>query len=65
MLAKMLNTPIAELAMRDEINAGDDFLDGGTLEMSDVTNKSIEQANLFLFDTIFENILDHQTSCLT
>lgn len=31
-LAQMLDTPVAKLAMRDEVNAGNDFLDSRTLK---------------------------------
>jgi hypothetical protein len=31
MLANMLNTPVAELTTRDKIDAGEDFVDAGTL----------------------------------
>ena len=50
MLAEMLNAPIAELAMSDQVNVVDDLFDGRTL---------------LLFNTVLENVLNDQAASLT
>lgn len=49
-LAQMLNAPVAELSMGNEVNVGDDFFDGRAF---------------FLFDTILENVLDDEAAGFT
>ena len=67
MLAKMLNAPVAELPVRNEINVGDDFLDGRALGRLLALEKWMRRycTYLFLFNTVFEDVLDHQTTSLS
>lgn len=49
-LAKMLDAPIAELSMGNEIDVGDDLLNGWSL---------------LIFDAVLKDVLDHEASSLT
>ena len=50
MLTQVLYAPITELAVSNEVNASDDFFDGGAL---------------LFFDTVLKDILDDQAASLT
>jgi hypothetical protein len=64
--ADMLNAPIAELAVCDDIDAGKNLVDARTL--ANVSHDTVSGTGctcLVLFETILEDILHHQTACLT
>ena len=50
MLTEMLDTPIAELTMSDEVDVGNDFFNG---------------RSLFFLNAVLEDVLNHQATCLT
>lgn len=50
MLAQMLNAPIAKLSVSNEINVGNDFLNG---------------RSLLFFNTVFKDVLDDKAAGFT
>jgi len=66
-LADMLDTPIAELAVRNNIDAAKDFVDAGTLEniVINEAGHQNQETYLIFFQAVLENVLYNQTSGFT
>ena len=65
MLTEVLNAPVAELTMGNEVNIRDDFLDGGTLELSArTTSTQLHLTYFLLFHTVLEDVLNDKTTSL-
>ena len=66
MFAKMLNAPISELTMSDKIDACGDFFDCRTLGWGQLMEMHPKNCcHLFLFDTVFKDVLHDKTACLS
>jgi hypothetical protein len=68
MLTDMLDTPIAELPVSDDVDVGEHFLDAGALSTRLAVALKAERGNgtnLVIFKAILEDILDNQASRLT
>jgi hypothetical protein len=67
MLTDVLDAPIAELPMSDNVNIGENFLDAGALNAElavTVKAKGSEGSNLVIFEAVLEDILNDQASRL-
>lgn len=66
MLADVLDAPVAELTVGDDIDASKDFVDARTLSHVSIGRDSTARCTfLVLFETILEDVLHHQTTSLT
>jgi hypothetical protein len=67
MLADMLNAPVPELTMSDDIDTSENFGDARTLLAH--VSKDLQQTTLttylILFQAVFEDVLDDKTTSLT
>jgi hypothetical protein len=61
-LADVLDTPVAKLTVRDDINAGKNLVDAGTLEngirLVELAKRHKKATNLVFLETVFEDVLD-------
>ena len=64
-LTDMLDAPVTELAVGDNIDAGEHFVDAGTLpKVSRDSNMKMNDNYLVLLETVLEDVLHHQTARL-
>ncbi len=65
MFADVLNAPVTELSMSDDINAVEDFIDAGTLLCISTVSSGYGMDNYLVFlKAVLEDILNHQASSL-
>ncbi len=68
MFAQVLDTPVSELAMSNQIDACNDFFNGralikrSKLLVASLGNEIVGTC-LFLLNTVLENVLNHQAAC--
>ena len=67
-LADVLDAPITELTMSNDINAGKNFVDARALQSNvshGIRRRSVQSSYLVFFETILKDVLDNKAASFT